>query len=177
MNHTETGALAGGAVGTGVGAALGAITHHPVAGAAVGGVTGAVLGGAAGADRDAQDRARDIQQAQAVGAAQAQQQRMGITDVVHMAQQGHDDQVIINQIRATGSTFQLSGSDLDFLKNNGVSPRVIAEMQTARPTPSRVYVREAPPPAVVFERPYYYPPPPAVFIAPRPYYWGPRYCR
>ncbi|MFO0824986.1 MAG: hypothetical protein U0792_18005, partial [Gemmataceae bacterium] len=90
--------------------------------------------------------------------------------------QGHDDQVIINQIRATGSTFQLSGSDLDFLKSNGVSPRVMAEMQTARPAPARVYVREAPPPAVVFERPYYYPPPPAVIFAPRPYYCGPRYC-
>ena len=89
--------------------------------------------GAVGNDIDKQERReKDFQQAQALAAAQVQQQRLGLTDVVHMAQQGHDDQVIINQIRSSGSTFQLAPSDLDYLKNNGVSARVIAEMQAAR---------------------------------------------
>ncbi len=173
MNNTEKGALTGGALGTAAGAGLGALTHHAGAGALIGGITGAAVGGIAGADKDErQQQARDVQQAQAVATAQAQQ-RMGLTDVIHMAQQGHDDQVIVNQIRSTGSTFQLTASDLDFLKNNGVSARVMAEMQSARAAPT-VVVRQ-PAPTVVYERPYY--PPPAVIIAPRPYYYGGGYRR
>ncbi len=169
MNNTEKGALTGGALGTAAGAGLGAISHNAGAGALVGGLLGTAVGGIAGADKDAQvQQARDVQQAQAVATAQ-QQQRMGLTDVIHMVQQGHDDQVIINQIRSTGSSFQLTASDLDFLKNNGVSARVMAEMQSARPAPA-VFVRPQSGPTVIYERPYY--PPPAVIIAPRPYYGG-----
>ena len=61
-------------------------------------------------------------------------------------QQGHDEQVIINQIRNTGSTFQLTPSDLDFLKTNSVPARVIVEMQSARPAAAGrpVVIREQP---------------------------------
>lgn len=172
MNNTEKGAVAGGAIGSGVGLLAGAATGNPRTGAAVGGLLGGGVGALAGSEKDREDQQnREVQQAQAVASVQAQQQRMGLTDVIHMAQQGHDDTVIINQIRSTGSTFQLTGSDLDFLKNNGVSARVMAEMQTARPAPTRVIVRE-PAPAVVYERPYYYAPPPAVIIGPRPVIYG-----
>ena len=58
---------------------------------------------------------------------------MGIADVIGLAQAGHSDTVIINQIRSTRSTFQLVPSDLDMLKNAGVSERVIAEMQACAP--------------------------------------------
>jgi hypothetical protein len=111
-------------------------------------------------------RDRDSQQAVATADAQAQQQRMGLTDVVHLAQQGHDDQVIINQIRSSGSTFQLAPSDLDYLKNSGVSARVIAEMQAARgPLATRVV---APRTTTVIYEPVY---------APSPVFIGPAYCR
>ncbi|VTU01955.1 Hypothetical conserved protein OS=uncultured planctomycete GN=HGMM_F11F07C25 PE=4 SV=1: Gly-zipper_Omp [Gemmataceae bacterium] len=175
MNNTEKGAVAGGAIGTGVGLLAGAATGNPRTGAAVGGLLGGGIGAVAGNEQDRKDeRAREVIQAQAVAGASAQQ-RMGLTDVIHMAQQGHDDQVIINQIRATGSTFQLTASDLDFLKNNSVSARVIAEMQTARAAPA-VVVR--PGPAVVYERPYYYaPPPPPIIIGPRPVVYGGYYRR
>ncbi|MCE9561360.1 MAG: complement resistance protein TraT [Planctomycetes bacterium] len=172
MNNTEKGAAVGGGIGTVAGAGLGAITHHPVAGAIVGGVTGAAIGGITGADKDdRQERARDVQQAQAV-ATQAQQRMLTVPDVVHLAQQGHAEQVIINQIRATGSSFQLTAGDLDYLKNNGVTDRVIAEMQTARPSPTAVVVQPQPGPTVIYERPYYSRPyyPAPVIIAPRPYY-------
>ena len=135
MNNTEKGVGIGGAIGAGTGLAIGAATGNPRTGAAVGGLLGAGVGGLMGADKDREvEEKRDLVQATAVANAQAQQ-RMGITDVVHMVQQGHDEQVIINQIRSTGSTFQLSGSDLDFLKTNGVPSRVIVEMQNARGTP------------------------------------------
>jgi hypothetical protein len=74
-----------------------------------------------------------------------------------MVQAGHSEQVIINQIRSTGSTFQLSASDLDYLKSCGVPDRVVIEMQNAKPVavvpgPRRVVIHE-PPPAVIYERP------------------------
>jgi len=172
MNNTEKGAGIGGALGAGTGLAIGAATGNPKTGAVVGGLLGAGVGAAVGNDKDNQiQERRDLQQATAIANAQAQQ-HMGLTDVIHMVQQGHDEQVIINQIRSTGSTFQLSGADLDFLKSNGVPARVIVEMQSAKSSavimPGRpVVIREQPtviyrdpPPVVIYRRP----PPPGFVI-------------
>ena len=41
---------------------------------------------------------------------------------------GYTDDVIINQIRTTGSTFRLSAADIEWLKANGVSDAVIFEI-------------------------------------------------
>lgn len=171
MDNTTKGAGIGGALGAGAGLAVGAATGNPKTGAVVGGLLGAGVGGAVGNDKDnqIQDR-RDLQQATAIAGAQAQQ-RMGLTDVINMAQQGHDEQVIINQIRNSGSTFQLSANDLDFLKTNSVPPRVIVEMQNARAGPVLV----GPRPVVIREHPVIYREPhPVIFVGPRPYYHHPR---
>ena len=171
MNNTEKGAGIGGALGAGAGLAVGAATGNPRTGAAVGGLLGAGTGALIGNDVDRQEkRDRDVQHAVATAQAQAQSQRLGIADVLHMSQQGHDDQVIINQIRATGSSFQLTPSDLDMLKNSGVSNRVIAEMQAARPVSPIATRVVTQPTTVIYEQPYYPPPPAAVIVAPRPYY-------
>lgn len=119
-------------------------------------------------DREDREK-REVRQA-SVAVAQAQQQRMGTTDVIQMVQAGHDEQVIINQIRNTGSSFQLSPADLDFLKQNNVPSRVIVEMQNARPTavypgrPRTVVVREEP--TVIYREPpvIMYGPPPPVYV-------------
>jgi len=175
MNNTEKGVGIGGALGAGTGLAIGAATGNPKTGAAVGGLLGAGLGGIVGSekDREVQEK-RDLQQATAIATAQTQQ-RLGLTDVVQMVQNGHDEQVIINQIRSTSSTFQLSPGDLDFLKTNNVPTRVIVEMQNAKASPvvvqpSRpVVVREQPtviyrepPPVVIYQRRP--PPPPPGFV-------------
>jgi hypothetical protein len=187
MNNTEKGALGGGIVGTAAGTAIGAATGKPLLGAGIGALAGTASGALIGngVDKD-ERREREINQAAALAEAQAQQRRMGIADVMHLAQQGHDDQVIINQIRSTGSTFQLTASDLDMLKNSGVSARVIAEMQASRPrvNPGRVVVREQPT-TVIYESPppvYVRPAPVYVYGPPRPvvvggfYYHGHRHC-
>lgn len=168
MNNTEKGAGIGGALGAGAGLAVGAATGNPRTGAAVGGLLGAGTGAIIGNDVDRQEK-RDQQyvQAAATAQAQAQQQRLGMADVIHMAQQGHDDQVIINQIRTTGSSFQLAASDLDYLKNNGVSDRVIAEMQAARGV-SPLGTRVVGPPStttVIYEQPVY---PSPIYVRPAP---------
>ena len=177
MNNTEKGAAIGGGTGAVLGTAVGAATGRPLLGAAVGAAAGTAGGALVGNDIDKQERReKDFQQAQALAAAQVQQQRLGLTDVVHMAQQGHDDQVIINQIRSSGSTFQLAPSDLDYLKNNGVSARVIAEMQAARGPATAAVVGPPGPTTVIYGAPY----PPPVYIRPapvvvfpyRPYYGG-----
>src|SRR5262249_22162257 len=152
-------------------------TGNPRTGAAVGGLTGAALGGIAGSeadDKDRHDRAVMQAQANANAAVQAQQQRMGIADVIDMARRGHADDVIILQIRNTGSTFTLAPSDLNMLKDNGVSSAVIAEMQahpaTAVGVAPVVVGGPRPSTTVIVQDPYYYrPPPPVVVVPARPY--------
>jgi outer membrane lipoprotein SlyB len=161
MNNTEKGAVGGGVVGTAAGTAIGAATGRPGLGAVVGGLAGATTGALVGNDIDkTEQRNKDIAQAAALADAQAQAQRMGLADVIGLAQAGHSDTVIINQIRSTRSAFQLAPSDLDMLKNAGVSQRVIAEMQAARPAPARVVIREPAP--VIYESG------PAVLVRPAP---------
>jgi len=141
MNHTETGALAGGAVGAGVGALAGAACHNPGAGAAIGAGAGAVTGGLIGHSMDkSEEKVKD--QAVAAIQAQQQQQQLGINDAARMAQQHVSDEVIIQQIRTGGVVYHLTAPDIEFLKSNGVSYAVILEMQA---TASRSCASDAPP--------------------------------
>lgn len=175
MNNTEKGAVIGGGAGTAIGAGIGAATGRPGLGAVAGGLVGTATGALVGNDIDKREqRDRDAAQAAALAEAQAQRQQIGVFDVIRMAQEGQDDQVIINQIRSTGSTFQLTPSDLSSLKQNGVSARVITEMQVARAPvrPARVIVRE-PAPVIYEPGPVYVRPAPVVVVGPpRPYYGG-----
>jgi hypothetical protein len=167
MNNTEKGAGIGGALGAGAGLAVGAATGNPRTGAAVGGLLGAGTGALIGNDVDqAERREREVQQAAAIASSQAQNRRMGMFDVIELSRNGHDEQVIINQIRATGSSFQLSTTDLDALKSNGVSSRVIAEMQAARSESPRVIT---PASNTIIMEPYISPP-----LVVRPWYVAPR---
>jgi hypothetical protein len=165
MNNTDKGALAGGAFGTAAGAVVGAATHHPLLGAVVGGATGTAVGAVAGnAEDKAEARQKDAANAYALAQAQQAQQRLGIADIIGMTRSGQSDVIIINQIRTTRSTFQLTASDLDMLKQNGVSDRVIAEMQAARAAPP-VFVQGGPPPTVIYDQP-------AVIVRPAPVYYA-----
>ncbi|MBX9623043.1 MAG: hypothetical protein K2X82_04435 [Gemmataceae bacterium] len=176
MDNTTKGAGIGAALGSGLGLAVGAATGNPKTGAVVGGLAGAGLGGAVGNGMDREDREKRedrqtavaVAQAQAVEA-QANAQRMGVQEVVQMVQAGHEEQVIVNQIRNTRSTFLLSAGDLDYLKHNNVPPRVIIEMQNARPAPGPVVYGGRPRTVVVREPAYvYHEPPPVVFVGPPP---------
>ena len=175
MSGTATGAGIGGALGTGAGLAVGAATGNPRTGAVVGGLLGAGTGAAVGHAADEEKRERQEIRQTSVAIAQAQAQgKMGMTDVVHMVQSGQSEAVIINQIRATGSTFQLSASDLDFLKASNVPDSVIVAMQNARPvavvTPRRTVVVQEPT-TVIYERPA------PVYYAPGPVFVGGYYRR
>ena len=152
LSHTENGALAGGAIGAGTGALISRATGHSgAAGALIGAGVGALSGGLIGHAADETEHR--------VAATQAQTQ-MGLTDVVQMTQSHVSDEVIINQIRSRGTVFHLSAQDTIWLKQQGVSDRVVDEMlATARRYPAQVVapaggaqvlvVEPAPPPPVV----------------------------
>jgi len=175
MSNTAKGGLIGGGGGAIVGTAIGSATGNAGTGALIGGGAGTIIGGLIGNDVDQEEKQRmqnRVVQAEATAAdAQQQGQQLGITGVAQMCQQGFSDEVIINQIRSTRSTFTLSTTDLQWLKENGVRDSLIAFMQTCRPqpiAPPRVIYREAPPvyyhphhrPVVIIERP---PPQPVGF--------------
>ncbi|HKI37144.1 MAG TPA: glycine zipper domain-containing protein [Gemmataceae bacterium] len=135
--NTETGALTGAGAGAVGGALVGAALHRPALGAAIGAGTGAVAGAAIG---HAEDRKEERQQAQAV-AWSVQSQRQGMTDIATMARQNVPDNIIVNQIRTSPVVYNLGAEHIDWLRTNGVSDVVIAEMQTtAMRAPQRVYV-------------------------------------
>jgi hypothetical protein len=162
MSNTGKGALAGGGIGAGAGALVDRATGGKGGtGAIVGGITGAVLGGAIGNDMDQKEKAALHAQAAATA------RQIGIEEVIRMTQEQQSEEVIINQIRTTNSTYLLSAGDLRMLKDNGVSDRVIVEMQNHRADayPRARYV-VAPPPPVVYAAPapvIIAPPPPPPF--------------
>jgi hypothetical protein len=166
MSNTAKGGLIGGGLGAGLGAAAGGGK-----GALIGGLIGTGVGGLVGNDMDQQEK-RDkdtrlaIAEANATLPPPASAARLGMADVIQMSRDNMSDAMIINQIRATNSTFLLSVEDLRMLQANAVSPRVIEVMQMRRPV-TRV-IREQP--QIIYqERPepvfvYPSPPPPRGYV-------------
>jgi outer membrane lipoprotein SlyB len=180
MNHAQSGALMGTAIGSVAGAALGSDSGHAGTGALIGGITGAMAGGVLGDSADAREE-RDLALAQRDGAVvQAQylaqqQQAMNNFDLVRLAQSGVSDDVIVNMIATRGGVFDLNTDAIIALKSNGVSDRVIVAAQQA-PKTGIVPVTPAPPqPGVMVVQSA---PPPAVIVEPAPVvWWGRPYPR
>jgi uncharacterized protein YcfJ len=159
MSDTDKGILGGGAIGAGTGALIGSATGHAGAGAAIGAAVGGLSGGLIGNEMDENKKKQDA----AIATVQAQQAApvrgpLGLQEIAQMAQQGISDPVIIGQIRSTRSIYNLSPSDIAYLKQYNVSDAVVLEMQA---TPSRV----VPVDGRVYGRPYG---PDVVYVAPPP---------
>ena len=155
MSNTDKGAVAGGGIGAGTGAVIGSATHNAGAGALIGGAVGALAGGLTGAAIDESERKQDAKLAAAT--APPAHGPLRIEDVTQLARDHISDEVIVNQIRTSATVFRLTVDDINYLKQNGVSDLVIAEMQnTVYRCPRRVYTA-AP---VVYVEPAPPPPPP-----------------
>jgi hypothetical protein len=150
-----TGALAGGALGTGIGALAGGKNSGPAA--LAGGLIGAAAGGLTGAAIDA-NHAKKHEQAVAADTAL---RAPTVYDVVKMTQSGVPDSEIIGQIRTTGAVYKLTPDEIIYLNQQGVHPPVISEMQATCARPVR-HVHVPPPVTVVHpvERVYVVEPPP-----------------
>ena len=152
-DNTASGALTGAAVG----AIIGSTARNPGAGAAVGAAVGALAGGAIG---HSVDLAQDVQDAQYARESQARQQEvedtqpLTIDDIISMSRARVGDDLIISQIRNSGTVYRLRSADIIDLKKAGVSERVVNVMintpATAR-SARRVSVAGAPPPAPLVE--------------------------
>jgi outer membrane protein with glycine zipper len=133
LNNTENGALAGGGIGAATGALIGQATGHTAGGALIGAGVGALTGGLVG---------NAVDNSEKKAAAAAAQRRLGLVDIVQMTQSHISDELIIQDIRTTGSVFTLSAQDTIWLRQSGVSEPVIAEMMataTRYPRYSAVY--------------------------------------
>ena len=144
MSNTDRGVLGGGAIGTGVGAAIGSLTGHTGAGAAIGAITGAVGGGLIGNAADERERK---EQAARIAAANAHPP-LSLEEIANLTQQHVSDEIVITQIRTTGSVYNLTAEQIVWLRQVGVSERVIQEMQLTAQYPQPVYVVDPPPPPV-----------------------------
>src|ERR1044071_544255 len=140
----QQGATIGGVGGAVTGAALGG-EHHRLLGALVGGAVGAGGGYLIGANsdrithRDSSAAQQAVQRAQAAPAT-ADQARSAPTadlngagfvtmdEVVAMRQAGLPDDAIIEKLRATGQVFELNPDQQRFLRDHGLSDRVINAM-------------------------------------------------
>ena len=174
-SNTAKGAGIGGVLGAGSGALISKATGGSAGtGAVIGGLAGAVLGGAIGNEEDRREkailesRAREAEDRQA----HASQTQINIDEVIAMTQSKQSDDLIINQIRTTNSTFLLTSQDLSRLSSSGVSDNVIMEMQNRRPEavthrparfPRHVIVAPPPPERVYILHTVPPPPPPPGF--------------
>jgi uncharacterized protein YcfJ len=124
------GSVIGGLLGAGAGAIIGNQGHDRdqdrTRGALIGGAVGAIGGALAGSQMQKQP-------AQQQPAAQQQAynpNQMSISQIIDMTKQGANEDVIIDRIRLTNSKYRLSQADIDYMKANGVSPKVLFEMQS-----------------------------------------------
>lgn len=123
--NTKRGAIGGGLVGSIAGGAIGYQTGHPLAGAAIGAGVGALTGAVIG-DRIDTRKAREKEQIMTSG------EKLGISDVVVLAKSGMTDDAIIAKIAETGSVYNLSVEEIEALRKEGVSTRVINYMMSTK---------------------------------------------
>ncbi|HOU35856.1 MAG TPA: glycine zipper domain-containing protein [Candidatus Omnitrophota bacterium] len=129
-NRAAEGSVIGGILGAGAGAIIGNQGHDRdqdrTRGALIGGAVGAIGGALAGSQIQKQP-------AQQQGAASARQavnpNQISVAQILDMTRQGVHEDVIIDRIRLTNSKYNLSSADVDYLKSNGVSQKVLMEMQ------------------------------------------------
>ena len=147
-SNTDRGLVTGGALGAITGALV-AGPRHALGGALIGAGVGAAVGGVAGASADNSERR--------MAARVAAQRALALQDIVALTSSGSSDDVIISQIRNTGSGYALRTQDILYLTQNGVREPVIQYMQATGGRPvaiyapvQPVYVLEPPPPPVGF---------------------------
>jgi osmotically inducible lipoprotein OsmB len=120
-NKAETGAL----VGAGVGIGAGALISPTPAGVLIGGAVGAVGGALIGAALDSADRDTLQRESPRTMNKIDRGEQLSMKDIERMSQAGITDDKIVGAIHSTGSVYHLSSSDVQELKDNGVSQRVI----------------------------------------------------
>lgn len=122
-SNTGTGVLAGGVIGAGIGGIAGG-----GGGALVGGAAGIITGGLIGAGLDAQDRKTMEKSSPRTMDRMDHSEPLTINDVIKLSQNNIAEDTIIEYLRNTQSSYNLSKTQIRRLQNAGVSPKVIDYM-------------------------------------------------
>ncbi|MBF0531761.1 MAG: hypothetical protein HQL23_01550 [Candidatus Omnitrophica bacterium] len=116
--------------GAGIGGLLGAVAGGVIGHQGGNDVAGALIGGAVGAAGGAIVGSQiDKPQAATAAPATTTAAALSIQNVVDLAKQGLSSDDIIAKLKTTKSQFALTAEDLDYLKKQGVSQRVMDVMQ------------------------------------------------
>jgi hypothetical protein len=150
-NHTATGALMGTILGAGTGALIGDQSGHAGPGALIGAGAGLLAGTAIGSAMDQQQRQVLAAQSPQTLTRVERGEPLRLADVKALAAAKVGDEIIISQIRNSGTVYHLSATEIIELKEAGVSTAVIdymintpSQVQPAQTVPQS----EAPPPVV-----------------------------
>lgn len=135
--HTAAGGAIGTAAGSLIGASIGSREGKAAEGALIGALTGATAGSVLGNQVDQEEARIEAQFQEAAWA--AEQRALSFNQVIELSRSGLSDDVIVNQIRSSGIDRLPDTQDLIWLKNEGVSDRVIAALQQP-PRPQTVPV-------------------------------------
>src|SRR5882672_6825163 len=140
-SKAQTGALVGAGGGALLGGAIGSLSHSRAgAGAAIGAGVGAIGGYVVGNEMDKKDKKK--QEAAAAQSARSSDYRASDTprgsattdgvsrdDVVRWSKDGVKDEVIIDRIERSGSSFRLTATDENALRDANVSEEVVRAMK------------------------------------------------
>jgi hypothetical protein len=127
QTRATEGAVIGGVLGAGAGYGIGtAVGRHGGEGAVIGAVSGAILGGVIGGQMNKNKSGKGP-----AGQAAPSANQLSLQQIVDMTKQGANEAVIIDKISLTNSKFNLTPSDIDYLKAQGVSQKVIDAMSAS----------------------------------------------
>lgn len=115
------GAGIGGTVGAIAGGVLGYQSGHPLQGAAIGAAVGAGTGAIVGSQID-----KPTANTQNLSSSS----QITMQQIVDWTKQGLSSDEIIAKIKAANPKYSLTADDIDYLKKQGVSQRVIETMQS-----------------------------------------------
>ncbi len=137
--RTETGALSGGAIGTGIGA----LASGGIGGALIGAAVGALAGGLIGHSMDKQQREYVKTKHPSTYNKVVNGQSISTDDVKALSAAGVDPSHINSHIDATQSIFNLNAEDIASLSAAGVNAGVINHMNgTSFPTETKTFAHE-----------------------------------
>jgi outer membrane lipoprotein SlyB len=122
-SNTGTGVLAGGVIGAGVGGIAGG-----GGGALIGGAAGIIAGGLIGAGLDEHDRKVMERSSPRTVDRMDKQEPLTINDIIKLTQSGIKDEVVIEYMQSTESSYNLSRTQIRRLQDAGVSQEVIHYM-------------------------------------------------
>ena len=130
-NRAAEGGIIGGILGAGAGVIIGNQSHDRDKGRTQGALIGGSIGALGGALAGSQVQKQPAQQQSSVAGQQAQNtSQLSLAQIVDLSRQGVNEDVIIDRIRMTNSVYRLSPADVDYLTQNGVSRKVLLEMQS-----------------------------------------------